>query len=277
MKLPAELDDLMWEVAEADTPELMDDFAARYPEHKAELLKRIKMVRQLKGARPKQKPRAAFKPRPAPPPARVSISPLWVAVGAFCLLVLGVFAGIGITSLLLPKPDSSQQARLLKSTPEDGASLERSTWIPNPPPQQPAADSSAAVTPSVPVQPSPEALPPVDSRITVINEKIRLSRVLNEVAVKAGIRIQAAPGMPEVDVAVEYHDLSAMAVLSDLGRTCGFTPLRQTDSEVLLIPTVDRENPPKGVLGGSVEVEGGASADESGLPGTTSLSGRIGR
>jgi len=277
MKLPAEIDDLMWEVAEADTPELMDDFAARYPEHKAELLKRIKMVRQLKGARPKQKPRAAFKPRPVPPPARVSISPLWVAAGAFCLLVVGVLAGVGVTSLLLPKPDSNLQAGRSKMNPEDGSSLERSTWIPNPPPQQPASDSGAAPAPNAQPQPEPERVPPVDSRITVINEKISLSRVLNEVAVKAGIRIQAAPGMPEVDVAVEYHDLSAMTVLSDLGRTCGFTPLRQTDNEVLLIPTVDRENPPKGVLGGSVEVESGSDSEENGLPGTSSLSGRIGR
>lgn len=277
MKLPAEIDDLMWEVAEADTPELMDDFAARYPEHKAELLKRIKMVRQLKGARPKQKPRAAFRPRPVPPPARVSISPLWAAAGAFCLLVVGVLAGVGVTSLLTPKPEPGLQAGRTGQNPEDGTSLERSTWIPSPPPQQPPTESGATQAVSDPPQAVPEAVPPVDSRITVINEKIRLSRVLNEVAIKAGIRIQAAPGMPEVDVAVEYHDLSAMAVLSDLGRTCGFTPLRQTDNEVLLIPTVDRENPPKGVLGGSVEVESGAETEESGLPGTSSLSGRIGR
>lgn len=276
MKLPAEIDDLMWEVAEADTPELMDDFAARYPEHKSELLKRIKMVRQLKGARPKQKPRAAFRPRPVPPPFRVSLSPLWAAAGAFCFLVVGVLAGVGVTSLL-SKSGENLQASRLKSNPEDGTSLERSTWIPNPPPQQPSADTGSNSTPNDPPQPEPERVPPVDSRITVINEGIRLSRVLNEVAVKAGIRIQAAPGMPEVDVAVEYHDLPAMAVLSDLGRTCGFTPLRQTDNEVLLIPTVDRENPPKGVLGGSVEVDGGAEEGENGLPGTSSLSGRIGR
>jgi hypothetical protein len=276
MKLPNEIDDLMWEVAEADTPELMDDFAARYPEHKAELLKRIKMVRQLKGARPKQKARAAFKPKPLPPPPRVSVSPVWAVLGALCLLVVGVFAGVGITSLFLPKPADSALNMPRNLDGNDGGALERSTWIPNPPPAAGNSQDGAGQT-DPPPKKDPEPVAPIDSKITVINDRARLSQLLNEVAVKAGIRIQAAPGMPEMDVAVEYHDLSALAILNDLGRTCGFTPLRQTDSEALLIPTVDKQNPPRGVLGGSVGLEAQAGRETDDLPPTNALSGQIGR
>lgn len=269
-KLPQEIDDLMWEVAENETPELMDDFAARYPEHKQELLRRIKMVRGLKGARPKSaKPRAVFKPRPYQPP-KVTMSP-WAAGGiAAALIVTGVLAGIGVQTIFFPSPAKTLAVKQ-PAVADDGPDLERSTWIPAPPVQSQSSDSQAP--PKQVETPGPVA--PMDMRITVINERARLSQILNEVAVKAGIRIQAAPGMPEVDVAVEYRDLSAIAILNDLGRTCGFTPLRQTDVEALLIPTVDRENPPPGVLGGST----GLSAereDSSTLPAPV-LSGGIGR
>lgn len=271
-KLPQEIDDLMWEVAENETPELMDDFAARYPEHKQELLRRIKMVRGLKGARPKTaKPKAAFKPRPYEPP-KVTMSP-WGATGiAAVLIVTGVMAGIGIQSLFFPNPP--QTIAVKKSSAEtDGKDLERSTWIPSPPPQVQTADSAA---PPKEPESSPGIVAPMDMRITVINERARLSQILNEVAVKAGIKLQAAPGMPEMDVAVEYRDQTALAILNDLGRTCGFTPLRQTDTEALLIPTVDRENPPRGVLNGSTGLSAEGASESSTLP-APALSGRIGR
>lgn len=271
-KLPQEIDDLMWEVAENETPELMDDFAARYPEHKQELLRRIKMVRGLKGSRPKAaKPKAAFKPRPYQPP-KVSFSP-WAAAGiAASLIVTGVLAGFGIQSIFFSKPP--QVVAQNKPNEEiDGRDLERSTWIPNPPAQVQASDS-----PAPPKEPedSPGIVAPMDMRITVINERARLSQILNEVAIKAGIRLQAAPGMPEMDVAVEYRDQTALAILNDLGRTCGFTPLRQTDSEALLIPTVDKENPPRGVLNGSTGLTAEGEGEAVGLP-APAMSGRIGR
>lgn len=271
-KLPQEIDDLMWEVAENETPELMDDFALRYPEHKQELLRRIKMVRGLKGARPKTaKPRAAFKPKPYEPP-KVTMSP-WAASGiAAVLIVTGVMAGIAVQSIFFPNP--VQTITVKKPNIEsDGQELERSTWIPNPPAQVQAADSAA---PPKEPEDSPGIVAPMDMRITVINERARLSQILNEVAVKAGIRLQVAPGMPELDIAVEYRDQTALAILNDLGRTCGFTPLRQTDTEALLIPTVDKENPPRGVLNGSTGLSAEGDNDSTTLP-APALNGRIGR
>ncbi len=271
-RLPQEVDDLMWEVAENETPELMDDFAARYPEHKQELLRRIKMVRGLKGSRPKSaRPKTVFKPRPYQP-LIVTMSP-WAASGiAAALIAVGILAGFGVKSVFFP---GLPQQTVVKtnSGDMDGQDLERSTWIPSPPAQVQASDS-----PAPPKEPesSPGIVAPMDMRITVINERALLSQILNEVAVKAGIRLQAAPGMPEMDIAVEYRDQTALAILNDLGRTCGFTPLRQTDAEALLIPTVDKDNPPRGVLNGSTGLTAEGDGESASLP-APALSGRIGR
>ena len=62
MKLPREIDELMWDVAERDDNETLDQFVERYPEFRSELAKRLQMVRGLRGSRP-TRPMPAFVPK----------------------------------------------------------------------------------------------------------------------------------------------------------------------------------------------------------------------
>ncbi|HXH61619.1 MAG TPA: hypothetical protein VNI20_09705, partial [Fimbriimonadaceae bacterium] len=57
MKVPREIDELMWEVADDNGNEvLLEQFRSRYPEFECELDKRIQMVVDLKGSRPSKMP-----------------------------------------------------------------------------------------------------------------------------------------------------------------------------------------------------------------------------
>ena len=67
-KIPQEIDQLMWSVAEEGSVNALNEFEQRYPEHKFELARRLTMVRELKGAK-KGKPEVVvraprFQPRP---------------------------------------------------------------------------------------------------------------------------------------------------------------------------------------------------------------------
>ena len=55
MKIPREMDELMWSVAEADDPQATAEFGERYPDLRVEMTKRVKMVRGLKGSRPRSR------------------------------------------------------------------------------------------------------------------------------------------------------------------------------------------------------------------------------
>jgi hypothetical protein len=265
MKLPKDIDDLMWQVAEDQSPELMDEFAARFPEHKGELVRRIQMVRQLKGARPKG----------AAAPRRFKVSdphptvplPRWVFALAGCTLLLaGAMAGILVQRFLNPPPSASQGTG---GSSDQGASARTGG-----PSNLPDGRGSSGVGTGEPETPSgtggssPSVEPPIpqgpfDQRITIEFDRVSLAAVLDAIALKTGVRLQAAPGMPELEIEARYYDLPAIAILNDLGRNFGFTPLKQTETEALLIPAVDPTRPPSSAPGGfAAEVIGGRGGGE---------------
>ena len=57
MRIPREIDELMWEVAEHNDQKMIDDFGSPYPDYRVELSKRIKIVTDLKGSRPSGAPK----------------------------------------------------------------------------------------------------------------------------------------------------------------------------------------------------------------------------
>lgn len=260
MKIPREIDDLMWEVAEADSVDLIDDFGARYPAYKAELVGRLKMVRELKGARPKaEAQQPVFHPTPEAP-VRKAPRAMWLfALAGGFLLVSGVLAGMMISGWLPRSQQAALNTAVTNQAPaferfpeptENSAQLEQRTWIPGPPPQG---------SPQPSTQPPP-AYSPFDRKVTVQVERGRLSDVLQQVATLAGVRLQAAPGMPDPEIVADYAEMPAISVLNDLGRNFGFTTLKQTETEALLVPAIDPRNPPPGAQGGFAEAIGGSGS-----------------
>ena len=249
MKIPPEIDTLMWDVAESNNTETIDEFGARYPEYKMELVSRLKMVREFKGARPAAKAAPkVFVPAPNVSeklPSNFNLNFNWgmaAAIGAGSIVC--AFAGIGIYKILTPERPVVQnetpitQPRLSKPNEPDSQKLESTTWI-NP-------DLQKTETPQQnnPPQTNPQPRTAFDRVITLQYEDAPLADVLADLAVKAGVRLQAAPGMQNPRVRAFYDNLPAITILNDLGRTAGFTPMVQSDVEALLIPAFDKNNPP---------------------------------
>lgn len=237
MKVPPEIDELMWQIAESDNPQAFEEFEQRYPEFLPEMAKRVNMVRGLKGSRPPHAPkrRERFMPSrqvaPAPP------IPAWTAVLVALALVSGVaFATFGVIRFV-----DSRQAN---QSPPSGRQ-------PLPQNQTPNQDPALSQTP--PYRPDPQALPPnptqshpvvtpespFDVPVTVVASQISLRAALYDIATQAGVELELAPNFPEFEIAIDYRSVPAQEVLKDMGRNFSFSFFEQGFRRALLIPAVD--------------------------------------
>ncbi len=280
MKIPSEIDALMWEVAEANSIELMDQFGRRYPEYRQELVKRIQMVRGLKGARPEDAPKPAeksFKPSSGVKEPHWSTRLLPVGIGVLVLASVS-FATYSIVAYNSSRKTTStaEEQPVAKvpgwdtpvnepvvppTTPLENNQLENETWINGVPPTTPP-------------------IPPLETKVTIRIQGATLTEVLKGIAAQAGIKIQQAPGMPNPEIVAMYTDVPAMTVINDLARHFQFTAYAQGEREVLLFPAVDQNNAPpdQGTTGGYASTfrpEGGETNNDA--PQAPNLSGPIGR
>jgi hypothetical protein len=252
VKLPYEIDALMWDVAEADTPELMEDFIGRYPQYKDELTQRVKMVRQLKGARPKTAVQHDFVPSTGP--IHQAPSRFWMATTVTMLMAAVVFATYGAINYFDPRlnPDDTPTV-----TDNSGQTQEVAN------PKGPEFVENTYINP-VSIDPNvgqPDPIKPFEQLITIQTARMSLMAVLQSIAQQAGVRLQAAPGIDDIEITASYANQPAWAVLNDLGRNFGFTPLEQTEREALLIPATDPISPPEAAGGESFAHEIDQDAD----------------
>jgi hypothetical protein len=229
MKIPPEIDRLMWAVAEANDPKALDDFEARYPMYRYELGKRLSMLRGLRGARPTEAVRV-FEPRYA---TSSPLRPRWVyAVGALCLASLAVASYFG-TALMLPRNPKPIAAPLVRIDPPrvDGG-VEYVPAPENPTPQV------------VPVRPRIDPVPQTPAYLKPQNlqlDEAPLQTALQLLAAQSGLRIEFAPGMANPKISIDYRGQSAIEILKDMGEQFGFTAFDQGDRSVLVVPAVEKE------------------------------------
>ena len=98
-RVPADIDQLMWTIAESADVAAADDFERRFPEWKPELESRMAMVRGLRHARPPVVaptpviPKFVPRANPAPAPRRVG----WVAaLSATAVIAFGSFLWVAL-------------------------------------------------------------------------------------------------------------------------------------------------------------------------------------
>lgn len=231
-RIPPEIDQLMWDIAEQANSQALDQFETRYPEYKLEMAQRIAMVRGLRGStrRPVERPR--FQPRPAPAPTWSS--PRMVAIAATLVLAAIGVASFTIGTLLRPATkttvvgvDPGPKVVPFEPKPKE-----------NPAPKEPEP-STPEVTQTPPVQ-VPAYLKPTDLTL----RKADLAIALKSIAAAGGLRLEIAPGLPQIDVVVDYRGLTPIQMLQELGRTYAFTAFEQEPGTVLIVPAVDETNPP---------------------------------
>lgn len=233
-RIDPSVDELMWLIAEQREVAAVDAFNLRYPEHRSEMMKRLEMVRELRGARP-----AGGLPSFQQRQVRQLGPPRWaVALGA-----CGVLATVALGSYFVTRSLASHQtekpslvAPIDTSPPQPTSIVRETNELPSKAPivGHPGPGDEQAIRQSPP--------PAYGRPVTLRLERVRLSEALRLIAQGSGVRIEVAPGTPDPEIACDYRDVPALLLLRDMGRTLGFTPLDQGDGSVLIIPAVDPSN-----------------------------------
>lgn len=227
-RLPKELDELMWELAERDDAAALDEFVQRNPDLRSEMAQRLRMVRELRDAKP-----TAAASRFSPTPRRAG-PPRWafVAVGAATLAAVA-FAGYGAVQLL---GFGTKDEPVAQAEPQ----VQAQPFTPAP---QPAP---TPVSPAPRVEDLPfDAVPPVmevdpfTRPITIVFEEIALHDALRAVGMAAGMEVTLAPGLPNPAIVIDYREKPTQEVLRDMGDVFAFTAVPEGSDRCLVLPVVE--------------------------------------
>lgn len=244
-RLPPEVDQLLWTLAETGSAQAVEEFEARYPQYRYELGRRMTMVRGLKGEKVRaEKAQAIPTFRPRPLPSRANPRALaWT--GALVLAALAA-ASYTLTTTLSAPPEPRPDPR--------PAPVAQTEVKPAPAPPEPAPHRSSVVenapkpppeTDETPDDVKPDATPAYLRPQTVKMKRAPLVDALKVIAMQGGLKIVMGPGMPNPDIAVDYEGKNTIEILQDLGRQYAFTPFDQGDGSVLIIPARDDGAPAK--------------------------------
>jgi hypothetical protein len=228
-QIPAELDQLMWLVAESGDPAGIEEFGEKYPGHRIELLARIDMIRKLRGAR--SSPSGGIPPFRRPAPSRIGARRAWTfALAGACLAALAVGSFYGTLAW-----QRRGEAALRNVNPP--AAEARSE------PARGSAESSGGSIPPTP-NPSTEEFSEPDGvelrRVTIESERIKLSSLLDRIGRECGLTLEVAPGLEDPEIRVSYQNMTGPEMLLELGPRFGFTAFDQGDGKVLVIPAIDQ-------------------------------------
>jgi hypothetical protein len=235
-RVAPDLDRLMWAIAEANDDRAASDFESRFPELRNELTKRIAMVRGLKVSKPHAEPvrqLPKFDLRPTPEP-RISYRTGYVLACMAAAVV--AFGSYVVTGSLLRSPDPAPLPLVLQEQPVDALSgFDPSGMAPMPAPSSSLGSTASGTQPPAPTLPVPRMQRPLTVRLN----RVPLAVALEAVAGQVSATLEIAPGLPEIDVSLDYHGVGAIEIFKDLGRRYGFTAFDQGGGGILIVPAVD--------------------------------------
>ena len=261
MKVPRELDELMWEISERGDEPTLEQFRSRYPEFDCELDKRLELVKSLRGSRPRGDV-PAFVPR-----ERLrDLGPSRLAVAGVALLVLGsvTFA----TYATMQFVNSKRAAKAPVDNPQPQIVFN--------PPQftEPDFNSKTQQDPNAVAGNGETYVPPVDGvqpfdafmgKVTIESDNISLEEAINKIGLQAGLDVTIAPGFQDKRIRISFVQQPAIGILYRLGQAFGFTPFKQGTVALLIVPATDANKPnDAGAVGTTVpNVNGAASSDNT--------------
>lgn len=261
-RIPQALDELMWLLADQESPEAIDSFIQRYPHLRREMTRRALAVKDLRQSRPQEDriPVPAFrKPTSGPLPAplksfRLQTASLFVGAAG---LVFAAFVAVRIG--LAPAEPASESAAAVLGAPESApmpapmstpmtkttADLAQADRAGNA-----KAEPEAATAPAEGTTPSPmDARSPENPaknldlrtarKVTIRMEQADLEDAVRLVCASAGLEAQIAPGMPQFKINLEYRETPALEILREMGANFGFSVFEQGQGVVLIVPAVD--------------------------------------
>ncbi len=237
-RISPEVDQLMWLVAEDAEPKAINDFGVRFPDLRGELMKRVEMVRTLRGAK---EPGhhvdriPAFSMRKAEP---VRINPRLAFIAACCAV-----AAIGLATYTVISSSRTTAARppvtpisTAMPTPSPGVvyrnDLPKQPVTASPLPTPTPEPSPTTGLPNLPVYLTPQDF-------TFHNTKLRLA--IQTAAMAGNLNVEIAPGLPDMEISESYRQISPVDLLRRLGHDYGFSAFEQESGKVLIIPEVDND------------------------------------
>lgn len=231
MPIPPEIDELMWAIAENDTPDAVYDFEHRFPKYQQELMRRIKTVSALKsqGKTIPSREIPVFQARPIP----LDRKPIqWLGYAAVSLAV------ISTAVLAATRNQPAPVAKPVQVNPD----------IPKEIPEVPIASPSKPIGQATPPVDPAKNQPPQPSnqfkKSDLILEVTKLHDAIQLIAASGEVTVTIAPGLENPDVQVNFTQMTAMEMLSALGRDYAFTPVIDGEKHILILPVKDDAEPP---------------------------------
>lgn len=222
------VDELMWLLAEQNEVGATESFCRRYPDLRAELHQRIRLVSGIRANKT-----VNTVPNTLPPfavrPTKQAV-PYWPAVA---LIVL--FASSYAAARFALRPSAQPVATVENSQPTDNpAASVLGKPTPTPGPNETARQNLNGQAPPA-VQPTPE-LTPMQRRVTIPQEETTLVQILNQISLASGVQFQLAPGVSDMPLSIGFDNLSVAEALGQIAIALNISFLEQEPGNVLLLP-----------------------------------------
>jgi hypothetical protein len=233
MPIPPDIDELMWAIAENDTPDAVYEFEHRFPKYQQELMRRIKTVQALRaqGRTVPARDIPAFQARPV----TVDSKPVqWLGYAAVSIAVIST----AVLAATRNKPTPTQgPAPISVKAPEPT----KVRLVPrnSPPPAVATAPIDPAKNP--PIQQA-DTLKKFDAVIEVA----KLHDAIQMIAMSGKVTVTIAPGLENPEVQVNFTHMTAMEMLFTLGKDYAFTPVINGENDILILPVKDDSEPNEG-------------------------------
>lgn len=235
--IPDSVNELMWLLAEQGEPSAIESFSLRYPEHRGELLSRIKMVRGIKSAR--QIVPAPVATNTFQPSANVADpAPNWIpfasgiglaCVGLLAYLIASMNTRVPIVGVQT-QPTAVVQTQPQPQLPQDLERVRGDIKEIEKPEAPPLGANDVQ-----PIRPK-EVVDLMTKPITLKADETRLINVLNEISIQSGVAFQLAPGLSNDPVTGTFEAKPVKDVLAELAVAMNFSFFEQEPGKVLILP-----------------------------------------
>lgn len=259
MKIPPDVDELMWAIAEQDDPNAVYQFEMRYPKYAEEMLRRLKAIDALKISG-KVVDRTSVTPQ-VPAFRNIEVAkPSYVVPAVVAgLTTVAIAAVIVVSNSRVNRLESPVAVNLNPATVNRNVDRNQSSQNLNPTvstqqiPNYNLSQNNYVVPPMNPT-PSPSYSPPnyADSnslgmsepKKSLILEAAPLHAAIMLVAEAGKLQVTLAPGLPNPEVKLNFENMTAKEMLDELGATYAFTVLPDGERRYLILPIKDEPEDP---------------------------------
>lgn len=266
-KIPPDVNELMWMIAESNNSQSIREFGLRFPELRAELVDRIRIINEFKGAKtPARQDKPVQFTKGAHRAAKNDVS--WQLIASTCAVLALALTGLGYV-LLAGKQANRDSGDTMSSVvvpqsqkpPQNGGVVYKPELSGSSGPQSSPSNQNS---PGIQTYPSAQSNgnwangsdpnhvgalgtgpqgTDVPKPITVVIKNAKLSDALTIIAAQANIKIQIAPGLKDPPVSIDYQQTLPQDILNSLGNQYGFTPFYQGNGLYVIIPAREKGNP----------------------------------